>query len=154
MPPTRTGTRTEMAYLLCADQVLTGPAGQRISPGAVLVDAETIVAVGPRDQVATMPAAQSALELAFPGMTILPGLINAHVHLAFNGRADLVDELMNQRDDARLVLAMAGRAHQLLDSGVTTVRDLGDRGARPSSCARPSLLTRSPVHASLPRRPH
>ena len=129
MPPMRTGTRTEMAYLLCADQVLTGPAGQRISPGAVLVDAETIVAVGPRDQVATMPAAQSALELAFPGTTILPGLINAHVHLAFNGRADLVDELMNQRDDARLVLAMAGRAHQLLDSGVTTVRDLGDRGA-------------------------
>jgi imidazolonepropionase-like amidohydrolase len=118
-----------MAYLLFADQVLAGPAGQRIRPGAVLIDADTIVAAGPGDQLAAMPAAQSAIELAFPGMTILPGLINAHVHLAFNGRADRVDELMNQRDEARLVLAMAGRARQLVDSGVTTVRDLGDRGA-------------------------
>ena len=91
----RTGTRAEMAYLLCADQVLTGPAGQRIRPGAVLVNADTIVAVGPWDQLVTMPAAQSAIELAFTGTTILPGLINTHVHLAFNGRADRVDELIN-----------------------------------------------------------
>jgi imidazolonepropionase-like amidohydrolase len=36
---------------------------------------------------------------------------------------------MNCHDDSRLVLAMAGRSQQLLESGVTTVRDLGDRGA-------------------------
>jgi imidazolonepropionase-like amidohydrolase len=94
-----------VGYLLRADQVLTGPTGQRMCPGAVLVGAETIVAVGAPDEVAAMPAAQSAIKLAFPGMTILPELINAHVHLAFNGRADRVDELMNHRDDARLVLA-------------------------------------------------
>jgi imidazolonepropionase-like amidohydrolase len=118
-----------MTYLICADPILPGPAGQQIGSGAVLIDADTIVAAGPREQLTEMPAAQAAVELAFPGATILPGLINAHVHLAFNGRPDRVEELMNCHDDSRLVLAMAGRSQQLLESGVTTVRDLGDRGA-------------------------
>lgn len=116
-----------MAYLVSADRILPGPAGQQIRSGAVLIDAGTIVTAGPRERLAELAAAQAAVELDFPGSTILPGLINAHVHLAFNGRPDRVDELMNCHDDARLVLAMAGRSHQLLDSGVTTVRDLGDR---------------------------
>lgn len=118
-----------MAYLICADQIIPGPAGQQMRSAAVLIDGDTIVATGSRERLIDMPAARDAVELDFPGATILPGLINAHVHLAFNGRPDRVEELMNCHDDSRLVLAMAGRSQQLLESGVTTVRDLGDRGA-------------------------
>ncbi len=63
----------------------------------------------------------------FPGATILPGLIDCHVHLALSGTSDAVARL-EASDDRTLLLAMAGRAQELLDSGVTTVRDLGDRG--------------------------
>lgn len=115
-----------MRYLLSASQVLTGPAGQRFDNGAVLVQGESIVAVGGHDEVRAAAGAD-VLELTFPAATILPGLINAHVHLAFSAGPDRLDKLMAPADQARLALAMAGRARDLLNCGVTTVRDLGDR---------------------------
>jgi imidazolonepropionase-like amidohydrolase len=116
-----------MQYLLSASQVLIGPAGQRFNNGAVLVHGELIVSVGSYDDVRAAAGADVA-ELAFPTATILPGLINAHVHLAFNVGSDRLEKLIAPVDEPRLMLAMAGRAQQLLSCGVTTVRDLGDRG--------------------------
>lgn len=116
-----------MRYLLSASQVLTGPADERILDGAVLIEDELIVAVGRREEILAKADAD-IVELAFPAATILPGLINAHVHLAFNPGPDRLAELMAPADETRLVLAMAGRAQQLINCGVTTVRDLGDRG--------------------------
>jgi imidazolonepropionase-like amidohydrolase len=52
-------------------------------------------------------------------------LIDGHVHLAFDASPDPVGAL--RRSDLDLLLGMTGRALQALDSGVTTVRDLGDR---------------------------
>ena len=57
---------------------------------------------------------------------LLPGLIDTHVHLAFNASADVVGRLAAV-DDAQLLDQMAGAAHQALQAGITTVRDLGDR---------------------------
>ncbi|MGH3549695.1 MAG: amidohydrolase family protein [Pseudonocardiaceae bacterium] len=116
-----------MQYLLSACQVLIGPAGRRFDNGAVLVQGESIVAVGGHDEVRAAGGAD-LVELAFPAATIMPGLINAHVHLAFNVGPDRLEELLAPIDEPRLALAMAGRAQQLLNCGVTTVRDLGDRG--------------------------
>lgn len=115
-----------MRYLLSAAQVLTGPAGQRFDNGAVLVQGESIIAVGGHDDVRAAAGAD-VLELTFPAATILPGLINAHVHLAFSAGPDRLEKLMAPADQARLALAMAGRALDLLNCGVTTIRDLGDR---------------------------
>lgn len=112
--------------VVAAARVLTGVPGEHVTDGAVLVEGERIVAVGPRAQVAAR-AGEGARELSFPDGTLLPGLINCHVHLAFAPGPDLVATL-RAADDAQLLLAMAGRAQQLLDCGVTTVRDLGDRG--------------------------
>lgn len=116
-----------MRYLLSASQVLIGLAGQRFDNGAVLVQGESIVAVGGHDEVRAAAGAD-VIELAFPAATILPGLINAHVHLAFNVGPDRLEKLIAPVDEPRLALSMAGRAQQLLNCGVTTVRDLGDRG--------------------------
>jgi len=57
---------------------------------------------------------------------LLPGLIDAHVHLAFDASADVVGGLAAV-DDARLLDQMAWAAQQALRAGITTVRDLGDR---------------------------
>lgn len=111
--------------LITASQILPGPADQRIEDGAVLIAGDTIVMVGHRRDVEPH-ATSSAVHHDFPGATVLPGLINCHVHLAFDGSADPSASVRETPDD-ELLDAMETRAQRLLASGVTTVRDLGDR---------------------------
>ena len=61
------------------------------------------------------------------GATLLPGLVDTHVHLAFDASTDPVGGLA-RREDAEVVQAMARAGRTALHGGVTTVRDLGDRG--------------------------
>lgn len=60
-------------------------------------------------------------------VTLLPGLVDCHVHLGFDAGLDIVGR-MSAEDDAALVLRMRLSAQRALAAGVTTVRDLGDRG--------------------------
>ncbi len=62
------------------------------------------------------------------GLTILPGLINAHVHFCLDGSNDSVTRLMNE---AHLTTAYraAAAAVDTLRAGTTTVRDVGCSGA-------------------------
>jgi imidazolonepropionase-like amidohydrolase len=61
------------------------------------------------------------------GATLLPGLVDTHVHLSFDAGADVV-RTMELRDDEALLAAMVEAGRASLRAGVTTVRDLGDRG--------------------------
>jgi imidazolonepropionase-like amidohydrolase len=109
--------------LITARRVLTG-SGTYLEDGAVLVEGDSITEVGPRTQLADRA---DGTPLAFPDATVVPGLIDAHVHLAFDGGGEPVATLAESSDE-RLLQDMRRRAEQLLSSGVTTVRDLGDRG--------------------------
>lgn len=110
-----------MDLLISADHLLTGSPGERIHRGAVRVRGDRIVDVGPRDALTGAPFE----ELALPGATLLPGLVNAHVHLAFDAGPDPVGSYRAATPDT-LYEGMAERALHALDAGVTTVRDLGD----------------------------
>lgn len=57
---------------------------------------------------------------------ILPGLVDAHVHLGFDGGPDPVAR-MRSATDAELLILMLRSARELLGAGVTTARDLGAR---------------------------
>lgn len=59
-------------------------------------------------------------------VTLLPGLIDNHVHLAFDASADVLTPLLQDGDDV-LLQRMADNGRAALAAGVTTVRDLGDR---------------------------
>ena len=59
-------------------------------------------------------------------VTLLPGLIDAHVHLGFDASRDAVAQ-MRADSDATLLLRMRHAAQRALSAGITTVRDLGDR---------------------------
>ena len=59
-------------------------------------------------------------------VTVLPGLIDVHQHLAFDASADPVAQL-DADDDLTLLLRMRSAAQRALAAGITTVRDLGDR---------------------------
>jgi imidazolonepropionase-like amidohydrolase len=65
--------------------------------------------------------------LRLQNATILPGLIDAHVHLVFDTTDQAVDNLARQDDTAALA-QMAGAAAFALRAGVTTIRELGARG--------------------------
>jgi imidazolonepropionase-like amidohydrolase len=87
----------------------------------IIVDGTTILAVD--SQVAPPPDAQ-LIDLA--GATLLPGLIDTHVHLAFDASADPV-ACLAARDESTVLAAMSAAAGTALRAGITTVRDLGDR---------------------------
>ena len=109
----------------------------------VLVEGNRIVAVGGRDAL-TVPAGAEVVDAR--GMTILPGLIDAHVHLDILGHSDYQHSHGRYRD-GRYAEIMAISTRQLLMSGVTTVVDLaGQPGAlgtsriasRAASCRGPA----------------
>jgi imidazolonepropionase-like amidohydrolase len=97
--------------------------GERILRGGalVLVRGTRIVGVEPAGTAA--PAGCEVID--YPGATILPGLIDTHVHLCADGRPDAL-----VRDPARTVAereaVVRAALGQQLRAGVTAVRDLGD----------------------------
>jgi imidazolonepropionase-like amidohydrolase len=88
----------------------------------VLVDAGRIVAVQPGG---TPPPEVELVDLG--DATLLPGLIDAHLHLAFDASTDPVERLATATDD-EVLDGMRAAARRALAAGITTVRDLGDRG--------------------------
>jgi imidazolonepropionase-like amidohydrolase len=111
--------------LLRADLVLTGRPGESFAPGEVLVDGTQIVHVGPRG---SRPEAAEAMEvIEMPGCTLMPGMIDAHVHIGFDRTVDPATR-RSAESDAHLLLRMAENSRKLLSAGVTTARDLGGRG--------------------------
>ncbi|RSD10766.1 amidohydrolase family protein [Amycolatopsis eburnea] len=112
--------------LIEVGRLLRGPLGECVPDAAVLVVAGKIAAAGPRESVV---APESARRLAFPGATLVPGLIDGHLHLSMDGGSDPVGALLAADPDA-VAAGMAERAARLVASGVTTVRDLGDRPPR------------------------
>jgi imidazolonepropionase-like amidohydrolase len=89
---------------------------------AVEVEDGRIVGVGPRRDA---PAGADVVDLG--DATLLPGLIDLHQHLAFDASTDPVAHLQAD-DDATLLERMEQAAQRALAVGITTVRDLGDRG--------------------------
>ena len=96
--------------------------GSALSPDPVVVlEGTTIRSVSSGGSVP-----DGAAVVDFGRATLLPGLIDTHVHLAFDASADPVGSLA-RRTDAEAVRAMIRAARSALRGGVTTVRDLGDR---------------------------
>jgi imidazolonepropionase-like amidohydrolase len=108
-------------------RVWTGSADAAHADWAVLVVDGRIAAVGPGASIAT-PA--GAREIALPGVTLTPGLIDLHTHLLLRAYAieSWDDQVLRDSEATRVIRAVAG-ARDTLMAGFTTVRDLGSEGA-------------------------
>ena len=130
-----------MPEVLTAPRVLTG--AEAVADGAVVIGGSTIDWAGP---AAALPAGHAGLPRTdYPGATILPGLIDGHVHLGFDGGPQPAARMRAETDGQQLVL-MLHSARELLGVGVTTARDLGGRGYL-------SIVVRDAIAAGLARGP-
>lgn len=100
--------------------------GTRFVPGGatVLVEGERIVGV----EAGGFPLPEDCPVSSYAG-TLLPGLVDAHVHLVSSGAVGALEAVGAQSPeeiDAQIERSLAAQAAH----GVTTVRDLGDRDYR------------------------
>jgi imidazolonepropionase-like amidohydrolase len=89
----------------------------------VVVDDGRIAAVGPATQV-QLPPGMRVLDVG--DRTVMPGLIDAHVHILHTGSA-ISGQESRAMTDHQVLLVGARNAQLALKSGLTTVRDCGDR---------------------------
>ncbi|HJU04880.1 MAG TPA: amidohydrolase family protein [Nitrospiraceae bacterium] len=97
--------------------------GKVLERAVVVIKGPRIAAVGP---TLTLSIPRGAREIDGRGLTILPGLIDCHVHLGLDGGADVVRSMRDEEPGYTLLKA-ATHAHRTLEAGFTTVRDLGFR---------------------------
>ena len=102
---------------------MTGPAGPVAEAAAILLEGDTVRQIGTRETVRA-PDGASVQELDYGDATILPGLVDCHVHLNGIGDGRAGDELVTLPDEV-LTVQTAQNARRHLYTGVTSLRDCG-----------------------------
>lgn len=113
--------------LLRPERVFDGTTPSPHTGWVVCIQGEKIAAVGPADEV-KIPEGAKIIEL--PGMTLLPGLIDAHSHLLLHPYDETRwDDQVLKEPLAERICRATNHARADLLSGFTTLRDLGTEGA-------------------------
>ena len=103
-------------------RIIDGP-GRVLDSGWVLIKGELIEDMGE----GSAPEGQGPETVVdLKGRTLLPGLIDAHVHLGLDGSGDPMSKIVAS-SQGTVALQMARQARRTLEAGITTVRDLGCR---------------------------
>src|ERR1700690_201093 len=114
--------------VLHAARLLDVASGKILSPGEILVCGDRIVEVGS----SVKPPAGAGV-FALGARTLLPGLIDAHIHLFLHpGQEDLQTVL--ESVPQRTIMATLGARDDLM-AGFTAERDMGTEGAGPADTA-------------------
>jgi len=127
----RTALLAMVLWLLCAHaasaQVIAIKAGRLIDPdtSAVLTDQLILIRQNKIQAVGkglSIPAGARIIDLS--QMTVLPGLIDCHTHLA-DGHSDGEPFNVLRKTASQIALESVPNARKMLESGFTTVRDVG-----------------------------
>jgi imidazolonepropionase-like amidohydrolase len=132
---------TPPSILVKAGRLLDPRTGNVLSPAAVLIEDGKIKEVGPPSQVqAHVPSGTKTIDLG--SATLLPGLITGHAHLLldvvlpseaerarhYNATMTVAELLALGESPSKRALLGAQNARENLESGITTVRNLGHSG--------------------------
>ena len=109
--------------ILHAARILDVTAGKVMSPGEVLVEGERIREAGTH---VSRPAGAVVIDLG--DTTLMPGLIDAHVHLFLHPGAEDLQTVQESVPQRTLSAAAAAKADVL--AGFTAERDMGTEGAQ------------------------
>jgi imidazolonepropionase-like amidohydrolase len=113
---------TESPQVLHAAHLLDVASGRILTPGEVLISGERILAVGVSVE---RPAGSTVTDLG--DVTLMPGLIDAHVHLFLHPGAEDLQTVEESVPTRTLIAALAAREDLL--AGYTAERDMGTEGA-------------------------
>ena len=111
---------TAATTVVTADRMLDVLAGKYVDKPAIVVVDGRIKAVLTQGAAAIPP---DATRIDLPGQTLLPGLIDMHVHLAADARIDGYHAL--DYTDSFWVAVGVANAKTMLEAGFTTVRNVG-----------------------------
>ena len=115
--------------LILAGHLIDGTSDKARDNQAILIEGDSIVAVGPRAEVESRAGGAERIDLGT--MTVLPGLIDNHTHILLQGditAQDYDDQLLKESIPYRTIRAtMAVRT--ALENGFTALRDLETEGA-------------------------
>ncbi|HKI13032.1 MAG TPA: amidohydrolase family protein [Candidatus Acidoferrum sp.] len=110
------------AVVLHAARLLDVESGHIASPGEILVYGDVIAEVGPK---VTHPSGAEIMDLG--NTTLLPGLIDAHVHLFLHPGAEDLQTVQESVPQRTIMATLAARDD--LMAGFTAERDMGTEGA-------------------------
>ena len=117
----------ETIYLLKPAHIFDGESAQLHDGWVVLIHGQKIEAVGPASEIKP-PAEAKTIDL--PGLTLMPGLIEAHSHILLHPYSETVWNDQVAREPLSLRVARAtNHLRSELMAGFTTIRDLGTEGA-------------------------
>jgi imidazolonepropionase-like amidohydrolase len=114
-----------MRLLLHPDWLVDGTGSKVREHEGVIVADDAIEAVGPIRDLANLPGLTT---IRLENASLLPGLINNHVHLNLPGDNTPMVPWLDTQTDASLALRSAANARRSLVAGITLVRDCGGRG--------------------------
>ena len=116
-----TASAQSTTEVLSADRMLDVRTGRLINKPSILIRDGRIVEVASNGASVNAPA--DARHIDLPGMTLLPGLIDMHVHLDADPLYGGYNSL--QFGDRFWSILMVPHAEKTLDAGFTTVRNVG-----------------------------
>ena len=121
----RGGGGSQTVYVLKPARVFDGDVMH--DGWAVVVRGQRIEAAGPASAT-TAPAGAETIDL--PGATLMPGLIEAHSHVLLHAYNETPwnDQVLKEAESLRVARAV-NHLKTTLESGYTTIRDLGTEGA-------------------------
>jgi imidazolonepropionase-like amidohydrolase len=108
-----------MKQAFLTSSIFDGTAGNYRSDIAILTEGQQIVALVPQSEV---PSGYQTLDMGT--LTLLPGLIDCHVHLVWNGSHDPKVIMLRESAEKTAIRALLHAFEELMH-GVTTVRDVG-----------------------------
>ena len=142
-PPQAQATQTQPAptahaIVLHAARLLGVESGRIITPGEILIQGDAIKEVGAK---VTRPAGAEIIDLG--DATLLPGLIDAHVHLFLHPGAEDLQTAAESVPQRTIMATLAARKDLL--AGFTAERDMGSEGAGSADTAVRNAIDRGQI---------
>ncbi len=124
-----------MTLAVKAGVLIDGSGREPIRDAVMLVEGDAIVSVGPADRVA-IPEGAEIVDAS--GKTVMPGLIDSHVHIMINS-ASLEERLFTPK--AVSYYQAAENLKKMLRAGFTSARDAGEADAGIRQALEMGLIT-------------
>jgi imidazolonepropionase-like amidohydrolase len=114
--------QSQPPIVLHAARMLDVEHGTIVSPAAILIQGDRIAGVGPG---ISAPAGTQVIDLG--DVTLMPGLIDAHIHLFLHPGAEDLQTVQESVPQRTILATLAAKAD--LMAGFTAERDMGTEGA-------------------------